>query len=273
MKHFRPRVIPVLLLREGGLYKTRRFKDPRYVGDVTNALRIFNEKGADEIAVLDIGATQRGGPDESMVRRFAEECFMPLCYGGGISTAEQAARLIEIGVEKVSINSAALRRPALLREIADVIGSQSVVASIDARKGLFGGYRVYAEGGRRKTSWTPEAWAAEVERQGAGEIVINSIDHDGMMNGFDTQLVGSVVDAVTIPVVASGGAGNVEHMRSVLARTGASAVAAGSVFVFHGPHRAVLIQFPSEDALRSLYELTNESPARLLARPSQGVLK
>ena len=247
------RVIPCLLLRNGGLVKTIGFESPKYVGDPINAVRIFNDKEVDEIVFLDIEATPGGqGPNFELLADIASEAFMPFAYGGGITSPDQARRLFAFGVEKVVINSAADRAPRLVGEIAAAAGSSSVVASIDARCNWRGQYSVWVEGGRRNTGRDPVAWARELEREGAGEILLTSINRDGTQSGYDLELVRRVSDAVDIPVVAAGGAGSLAHMREAV-DCGASAVAAGSIFVFHGRHRAVLITYPERSDLERTF--------------------
>jgi len=247
------RVIPCLLLQDGGLVKTRRFRRPRYVGDPINAIRIFNDKYVDELVFLDIQAARSGAePDYDLIARIAGECFMPLCYGGGIRTLEVARRIVACGVEKIAVNSMAIERPQLLRELSDELGASSVVASIDVKRGLFGGDRVFHPGRRRVTRLDPVVHARAVVEAGAGEILLNSVNRDGEFCGFDLELICRMSQAVSVPVVACGGAGQLEHMRDAIA-AGASAAAAGSLFVFYGPHRAVLINYPSYAAVRELF--------------------
>ncbi len=238
------RVIPCLLLRGNGLVKTKKFKESVYIGDPVNAVRIFSEKEVDELVILDIDASREGRePNYEFIAEIAGECFMPVAYGGGISTLTQARKLIRCGIEKVVINSASVETIGLIREIADVFGSQAVVGSIDARKTLLGGHRVFVKSGIIDTKLKPEDHAASLEQAGVGEIFLNSIDCDGQMQGFDLALIQKVARRVRVPVVACGGAGNVEHLRQAIIEGGASAVAAGSMFVFHGKHRAVLISY------------------------------
>ncbi|MFH1263136.1 MAG: AglZ/HisF2 family acetamidino modification protein [Pseudomonadota bacterium] len=249
----RPRVIPALLLRGQGLVKTVRFKDPTYVGDPINTVRIFNDKEVDEIVVLDTTATiEKRPPRFDLIREIAGECFMPMAYGGGVRTLQDAVSILHNGSEKVVINSAASEDPLLVRTLAKVAGSQSVVVSIDVKQSFLGKYEVYSHGGRKKTGRDPVKWAQEVEGQGAGEIFLTSIDRDGLMQGYDLELIQRVCKAVSVPVIACGGAGNLAHLQEALQLGGASAVAAGSMFVFQGKHRAVLITYPSPDELDSL---------------------
>ena len=246
----RARVIPCLLLRGHGLVKTRKFKDPVYIGDPVNAVRIFSEKEVDELVVLDIDASREGRePNYELIAEIAGECFMPVAYGGGITTLAQARRLIRCGVEKVVINSASAGSTQVFRDIADVFGSQALVGSIDAKKTLIGGHRVWIKSGSVDTGLKPQDHAVALAQAGAGEILLNSIDCDGQMQGFDLALIQKVARAVAVPVVACGGAGSTTHLRQALTEGGASAVAAGSMFVFHGKHRAVLINYPAGGVL------------------------
>jgi cyclase len=240
------RIIPCLLLRGNGLVKTKKFKDAVYVGDPVNAVRIFSEKEADELVILDIDATREGRePNYELIAEIAGECFMPVAYGGGISTLEQARKLIRCGIEKVVINSASVESTVFIREIADVFGSQAVVGSIDARRTLFGGHRVFVKSGTVDINLKPEDHASTLVQAGVGEIFLNSIDCDGQMEGYDIALIKKVSARVNVPVVACGGAGTLDHMRKAMNQGGASAVAAGSFFVFYGKHRAVLINYPT----------------------------
>jgi cyclase len=249
----RTRVIPVLLLKGRSLYKTRRFEKPVYVGDPINAVKIFNDKGVDELIVLDIGATREGrGPDLGYLREFAEECFVPLAYGGGISNVAQAEAVLKVGVEKIAINSAALGTPTLIREAAASCGSQSVVAAMDVKRGLFGGARVARTSPSVKgTAHVPAVWARQLADLGAGEILVNSVDRDGTGKGYDLEVVGEVAHAVGVPVIACGGAGSLADFREAV-QAGAAAVAAGQMFVFHGRLRAVLINYPATQDLDNL---------------------
>jgi cyclase len=249
-----PRVIPVLLLRGRGLYKTVKFKDPTYVGDPLNTVRLFNEKEANEIVVLDIGATAEGrGPNFEFLEDLASECFMPFAYGGGITTTDQIKKLFYLGAEKAVINSAAAERPDMIDEAARQFGSQSIVVSIDVQKKLFGGYEVCTHNGTKGRGRKPVEFAKEAESRGAGEILINAIDRDGTMAGYDLDLIAEVSSALSIPVVACGGAsGNTDFRKAI--SSGAAAVAAGAYFVFQGKHRAVLISYPSEDELTAIFE-------------------
>lgn len=246
----RTRVIPCLLLREGGLVKTTRFKDAKYVGDPINAIRIFNDKEVDELVLLDIDASRTGrGPAFSVIEEVASECFMPLAYGGGVRSIDDVRRILRLGVEKIVFNSAAWHTPDVLARAANEFGSQAIVASIDVRRRLFGRYEVYVDNGTRATGISPTEYARRMESNGAGEILLTAIDQDGVMKGYDLDLIASVTSAVNVPVVAAGGAASVADFRAAIDRGGAAAVSAGAMFVFHGPHRAVLITYPSRDEL------------------------
>ncbi|QAY92449.1 AglZ/HisF2 family acetamidino modification protein [Pseudomonas sp. ACM7] len=243
----RPRIIPCLLIQDGGLVKTVKFKDPKYVGDPINAVKIFNEKEADELIVIDIDATVNGvEPNYKQIANLAAECRMPLCYGGGVRTAEQAKKIIALGVEKVAISSAALENPTLITQIAEEIGSQSVVVVLDYKSRLLSkASDVWTHNGTRNTKRSVLDVALEVEKLGAGEIVINSIENDGRMKGYDIDLALKLRQTVHIPITILGGGGSLEDMRSVVAACGVVGVAAGSFFVFKGSYRAVLINYPS----------------------------
>lgn len=242
----RPRIIPCLLLRSKGLVKTVKFGPTKYVGDPINAVKIFNEKEADELIVLDIDATATvSEPDFAMIQKLAAECRMPLCYGGGIKTVEQARRIIGLGVEKVAISSEAISNPNLITEIAAEIGSQSVVVVLDVKKSLFGKYEVYTHNGKKKTGRTPIELAQQAEKLGAGEIIINSIDLDGQMTGYDLDLATKIREAIRLPMTLLGGAGSISDIGSLIQTCGVVGAAAGSLFVFKGIYRAVLINYPS----------------------------
>ena len=250
----RIRVIPCLLLRGAGLVKTVKFKDPIYVGDPINAIRIFNDKEVDELIFLDITASREGrGPALSAIRDFAGECFMPVAYGGGIRSLEDARAVLALGIEKVVLNTMAMRSPELVTALAREFGSQAVVVSIDARKKLTGGYEVMALGGSQKTGLKPSEHAQAMVARGAGEIFLNSIDRDGAQSGYDLTLIRSVADAVAVPVIACGGAGSLAHFGEAVNTGHASGVAAGSLFVFHGKHRAVLISYPARTELERAF--------------------
>ncbi len=249
----RPRIIPCLLVKAGGLVKTVRFADPKYVGDPINTVRLFNEKEVDELIVLDIEATARGRePDYTMIANLAAECRMPLCYGGGIKSVAQAERIVSMGVEKVAIASSAVQQPHLVAQLAEEIGSQSVVVVMDVRRSASGNYEVYTHNATRASGLAPNELAREMQRLGAGEIVVNAIDNDGVMGGYDLTLMSTVREAVTLPLTALGGAGSLEHLHELIRRFGIVGAAAGSLFVFKGVYRAVLISYPArkqKDAL------------------------
>ena len=239
-----PRIIPCLLVKNKGLVKTVRFKSPIYVGDPINAVKIFNEKEVDELIVLDIDATTNNRePDYKMIENLAAECRMPLCYGGGVTTVEQIRRIIISGVEKVSISSAAISNPMLVKEAAEVFGSQSIVVVIDVKKNGKK-YEVFSHNGKFNTHLDPVSFALEMARLGAGEIVINSIDNDGMMKGYDLDITEKILSVIHIPVTILGGAGSLRDIRQVLEKFGQLGIAAGSLFVFKGPYKAVLINYP-----------------------------
>ena len=246
-KHaFNPfRVIPCLQVDRGRLVKTTRYQNPAYVGDLINSLRIFNEKEVDEIAVIDISATREGrSPNFEMISEMAGECFMPLAYGGGISTAEEIEKIIRSGVEKVILNTAALENLDLVRRAADLVGSQSVVVSIDVKKRWTGRYGVYTRSGTKRVDGDLLQVVDQVTAAGAGELLLNAIDRDGAMQGYDHALIRSVASRASVPVIASGGASGVEDLVHAVQQSGASAVAAGALFVYRGPHRAVLLSYP-----------------------------
>lgn len=241
----RSRITPVLLMSDGGLVKTQKFKDAKYVGDPLNAVKIFNEKQVDELTFLDIDASVQGRePDFARLRGIAVESRMPLCYGGGVTSAAQATRLIGLGFEKVSVSSAALARPQLIREMADAVGRQSVVVTLDVKKNaIFSGYTLHTHNGRTKQSFSLQDFCHRAAEFGAGEIVINNIDRDGMMNGYDLELAQQVRKLVECPLSFVGGAGTVEHMQALIDTVGVVGAAAGSMFVFKGKYRAVLINY------------------------------
>lgn len=244
---FEKRIIPVLLCdKMDSLVKTIKFKDPVYVGDPNNAVKIFNDKEVDELIFLDISATrEKRGPNLSYIEEIASECFMPLCYGGGIRTLEDISNVIKTGVEKIAINTASYTEPDLIRKAADKFGSSTIVASIDVKKDLFGSYHVHIEGGKKSIKINPVTYAQKMAQEGAGEILINAIDRDGTMAGFDLKLIESVCHAVDVPVIACGGAGKAADFKQAFEK-GASAAAAGAMFVFTGKHRAVLINYLSK---------------------------
>ncbi|NMY95220.1 imidazole glycerol phosphate synthase subunit HisF [Pseudomonas proteolytica] len=247
------RVIPALLLSNSGLVKTQRFSSAKYVGDPINAIRIFNDKEVDELVVLDIDATRLNRePDYDLIEEFAAECFMPLGYGGGVRTVEQAKRLFSLGVEKVVLQTAALEDPRIVTELASRFGSQSIVVSIDVKKNWLGKTKLWGASSKRilRADWL--AVMRELQSAGAGEVLLNSVDRDGMRNGYDLDVIRSAAAILDIPLVALGGAGSTTHLLEAV-QAGASGVAAGSLFVLQGPHRAVLISYPGYSALDKLF--------------------
>lgn len=250
LKH---RVIPCLLLSHSGLVKTRQFSEPTYVGDPINVIRIFNEKEVDELMVLDIDASKENRePDYSLIEQFAGECFMPLCYGGGISKFEHARQLFSLGVEKVCLQSAILDSPALITEIASHYGKQSVVVSADAKNGLLGEHKLYSSSSGKTLGLPLIDYLNRSVEAGAGEVLLNSVDRDGMMEGMDLELIREVASSLLVPLIAVGGAGSLMDMKMAV-DAGASAVAAGAFFVFHGHYRAVLITYPQYSELEELF--------------------
>lgn len=254
----RSRIIPCLLVHKKGLVKTVNFKDPKYVGDPINAVKIFNEKEVDELMVLDIDATvENRGPNFEMIRNLAQECRMPFCYGGGVTTVEQAKRIIELGAEKVALSTAAVKNPHLLSEIGKAVGSQSVVVVIDVRKkGILsgGGYDVYIKNGKEKTGIKLKEFIQELNKIGVGEIVINSIDKDGTMSGYDLPLISTIRELTDFPMTVLGGAGNLEDIKSLISKFKIIGAAAGSLFVFKGKYKAVLINYPNREEKSRLFK-------------------
>lgn len=254
----KPRILPCLLLQDKGLVKTKKFTDPIYVGDPINAVRIFNKKEADELVFLDIRRSASGEKiDLELISRLSDECFMPLAVGGGIREISEIKAILNTGVEKVIINTAFFENPKLVTEASEIFGSQSVVVSIDAKKVSDHEYRVFSRGGTKETKYNPVEAAKFAESMGAGEIMINSIDQDGMMEGFDLELIKSVTEATTLPVTVCGGAGSNNDLHLALEK-GASAVAAGSLFVFYGPRQAVLINFPTEKEIEIIKKVKSK---------------
>lgn len=248
----RPRIIPCLLVRNGGLVKTVRFGNDKYVGDPLNAVRIFNEKEVDELIVLDIDATAKNRePDYTLIKNLAAECRMPLCYGGGVKTAEQVQQIVSLGVEKVAISSEAVSRSALVGESARRVGSQSIVVVMDVKKGGKG-YGLFTHNGTRPTGHGPAEFAKRMESLGAGEVVVNSIDCDGVMKGYDLELVKLVREAVSLPITVLGGAGSLDDVLGLIRSFGVLGCAAGSLFVFKGVYRAVLINYPNREEKEQL---------------------
>lgn len=252
----RPRLIPCLLVHERGLVKTVNFGSPKYVGDPINAVRIFNEKEVDELVVLDIDASRKGvEPDFKMIQNLAAECRMPFCYGGGIKTVEQAVRIIKLGAEKVALSSAALEHPDLLPLIAEQIGAQSVVVVLDVKKAKSGSYEVWTHNATKNTGRTVTDVVDDLRGRGVGEITINSIDNDGMMKGYDLDLVRQVRPRTPTPMTVLGGAGSLNDVKALVQEFGVIGAAAGSMFVFKGTYRAVLINYPARAQKMTLWTL------------------
>ncbi len=242
-----PRIIPCLLVHNKGLVKTVQFAAPKYVGDPINAVRIFNEKEVDELIVLDIDASRENrAPDFNMIENLAAECRMPLCYGGGVTSAEQAQKIFNLGVEKVAVNTAAILDPHLVSRMAVEVGNQSVVVVLDCKKSKGGKYEIFINNSKKGTGLDPVEMAKKYEQLGAGEIVINSIDNDGMMKGYDMELIDLIKQSVNIPITVLGGAGKLADIGQVIRKHNIIGVSAGSLFVFKGIYKAVLINYPNE---------------------------
>ncbi len=251
----RPRIIPCLLIQDKGLVKTVNFKNPKYVGDPINAVRIFNEKLADELMVLDIDATSKNlEPDYALIEKLASECRMPLCYGGGIKTVEQAQKIFSLGVEKIALSSAVIEHPELVSLIAERVGSQSVVIVLDVKKKFFGGYEVVTHNANNSTGKDLIVLVKLYQKLGAGEIVINSVDQDGVMKGYDLDLVTSVRNATHLPLTVLGGMGSMDDIQRLFSKFLIIGAAVGSYFVFRGKYKAVLINYPTMETKESLYK-------------------
>ena len=251
----RSRIIPCLLVHKKGLVKTVNFKDSKYVGDPINAVKIFNEKEVDELIVLDIDATkEKRGPDFTLIRNLAAECRMPFCYGGGVSTVEQAKKIISLGAEKVALSSAAINNPFLCKEMGNAVGVQSVVVVLDVRKRkLLGGYDIFTHNGKVKSKRKFKEFIVELNHIGVGEIVVNSIDNDGKMTGYDMELATLVRDLCDTPITILGGAGSLDHIKEIITKFKVIGAAAGSLFVFKGKYKAVLINYPNREEKFPLY--------------------
>jgi cyclase len=249
-----PRIIPCLLVHNKGLVKTVRFSDNKYIGDPLNAVKIFNEKEVDELMVLDIDATiESREPDYRMIENLAAECRMPFCYGGGIKTLKQAQRIFSLGVEKIALSSVAIESPSFVTSLAERVGNQSVVIVLDVKKKSFSNkYEIWTHGGTKNTGKNPVELAVEMERLGAGEIVVNSIDHDGVMKGYDLILIQKIREAIRLPMTVIGGAGTLEDIGQLIKKYGIIGAAAGSLFVFKGKYKAVLINYPNPIEKESL---------------------
>ncbi|WBV61561.1 AglZ/HisF2 family acetamidino modification protein [Chryseobacterium camelliae] len=249
----RPRIIPSLLIQDNGLVKTVNFKNPKYVGDPINAVKIFNEKEVDELAIFDIDATSKGlEPNYSLIERIANQSRMPLCYGGGVKTVEQAQKIFGLGIEKIALSSAVLQNPQLITDIADRVGAQSVIVVLDVKKKLLGGYEVYTHNGKKSTGINPFKFIEQAQELGAGEIVINSIDQDGVMKGFDMSLIEKAREKTSLPMTVLGGAGSLDDIEKIIDKHKIIGVAAGSLFVFKGKYKAVLINYPTKEEKEKL---------------------
>jgi cyclase len=252
------RVIPVLLLRNRDLVKTLKFKDEKYVGDPINAVKIFNDKEVDELIVADINASrENNGPDFDFLKELSSECFMPLAYAGGVRSLDHIQKLIQSGIEKIVLNSILLDNINFVKEASDAFGSSTIVAGIDVKRNLFGKYKVFNHRRNITTSLDPLDFALRLQQLGAGELFLNNVDLDGTMAGYDLQLTKSITDQLSIPLIACGGCGNLTHIKAVLTQANAAAAAAGSFFVFHGPHKAVLITYPSRAEIGAIIDRSN----------------
>lgn len=252
----RPRIIPSLLIQDNGLVKTVNFKNPKYVGDPINAVKIFNEKEVDELAIFDIDATVKNiEPNYSLIERLANQSRMPLCYGGGVKTVGQAQKIFSLGIEKIALSSAVLKDPSLISKIAERVGAQSVIVVLDVKKKTFGGYEIYTHNGKKATGLDPVKFVEKAQQLGAGEIVINSIDQDGVMKGYDMTLIQKIREKTSLPLTVLGGAGSLSDIEKVIDSHGVIGVAAGSLFVFKGIYKAVLINYPSKEEKNEMFKL------------------
>ncbi|MEI8279398.1 MAG: AglZ/HisF2 family acetamidino modification protein [Bacteroidota bacterium] len=244
------RVIPVLLLKNKGLVKTVQFKNETYIGDPINAVKIFNDKEVDELVFLDIDASKNGTePNIPFLQQICTECFMPISYGGGVRTLDMAKILFKIGIEKLIFNTLLFESPNVVTDVSNYAGSSSVIASIDLKKNMWGKFNVFSHSGKDIRTKDPIAFAKETENMGAGEIMVNVVDNDGMMNGYALDIIQKITSTVAVPVIACGGAKDIEDFKKAVRSAGASAVAAGSMFVFYGKHKAVLINYPDRSIL------------------------
>jgi cyclase len=252
----RPRIIPSLLYHDKGLVKTVNFKSPKYVGDPINAVRIFNEKEVDELVFFDIDATVLNKePDYILIQKLANQSRMPLCYGGGVKNVEQAQRIFSLGIEKIAISSAVIQNPNLVSQIAERVGSQSVIVVLDIKRKMLGGYEVYIHNGKKSTGINPLQFVKELEKLGAGEIIINSIDQDGVMKGYDLNLIDKIAEVISLPLTVLGGAGSITDIEKIIDKHGVIGVAAGSIFVFKGPYKAVLINYPTQMEKNKIFKI------------------
>jgi len=251
----RPRIIPSLLIHENGLVKTVNFKNPKYVGDPINAVKIFNEKTVDELAIFDIDATVNGkDPNYGLIEKLASQSRMPICYGGGVKTVEQAQRIFGLGIEKIALSSVVVQTPEIITEISNRVGAQSVIVVLDIKKKLLGGYEIYTHNGKKSTGINPFKFVEEVQKLGAGEVIINSIDQDGTMKGYDMTLIDKIREKISLPLTVLGGAGSLDDIGKVINKHGVIGVAAGSLFVFKGIYKAVLINYPTKTEKEKLYK-------------------
>ena len=242
------------MLQDNGLVKTVNFKNPKYVGDPINAVKIFNEKEVDELAIFDIDATAKGlEPNYNLIERIANQSRMPLCYGGGVKTVEHAQKIFGLGIEKIALSSAVIQNPELITQIADRVGAQSVIVVLDVKKKLFGGYEVYTHNGKKATGINPFHFVVKAQQLGAGEIIINSIDQDGVMEGYDMALIDKLREQISLPLTVLGGAGSLSDIEKVIKKHKIIGVAAGSLFVFKGVYKAVLINYPTKAEKENIY--------------------
>lgn len=250
---FRPRLIPVLLLRNNGLVKTVKYGKSQYLGDPLNAVQIFNKFKTDELVILDIDASKQGRTiSVDLVKEIGDEAYMPFAVGGGIDTLQKAEKLINAGAEKVVLNSVAYKNPKVITEIAEVFGNQSIIVAVDVKKGLFSGNKAFVKNGTVNTKMDPVEFAQMAVSHGAGEIMLTSIPHEGMMAGLDLDLIQEVSNAIHVPVIAHGGMYDLKHFKAGI-EAGASAVAGGSFFVYSGKQKGILINYPEPDELKSLF--------------------
>ncbi|MCT4665857.1 MAG: AglZ/HisF2 family acetamidino modification protein [Flavobacteriales bacterium] len=252
------RLIPTLLVHKGGLYKTKKFKKPNYIGDPINAIKIFNEKEVDELILVDIDASRDNRPPNfDLIEDVASECFMPLCYAGGVSSVDQMKRIFYSGVEKISLSTNFFNNKQLITDAADTFGSQSVLVTIDYKKDLLGRRKVYIKNGKEKINMSPEEALKMAEDHGAGEIVIQSIDHEGMMNSMDIDFLNKMASSTNLPLIASGGVGKIEHIEELFRQTTIKAVSCGSLFVYKGQLNGVLINYPSRMEINKLNKIAH----------------
>ncbi|GCC52463.1 imidazole glycerol phosphate synthase subunit HisF [Chryseotalea sanaruensis] len=247
------RIIPCLLLKDGGLVKTIKFANPKYVGDPINAVKIFNEKEVDELIFLDIEASrQKRDPNYDLIKDLASECFMPFAYGGGVTTIDQIRKILRLGVEKVVINAFAIKQPAFIKEASTHFGSSTIIAAVDIKKDFWGHYKVYDHVARKITNKDPEKYIQELVNEGAGEIFLNNVDRDGTYLGLDLPIVARINSQLPVPLIICGGISSLKNIKDAVEQTKVSGAAAGSIFVFQGPHRAVLISYPSYNELKEI---------------------